>query len=65
MNADADWGIFGTFPLEEEGSPVILTTCECGSSVTMGKDDHWTYHSDYCPLHDQRTFENYKQNRKD
>lgn len=27
--------------------------CECGSSVTLGKDDHPSLHSDYCPLKKQ------------
>jgi hypothetical protein len=25
-------------------------TCECGVSKTLGKDDHWQFHSDYCPI---------------
>jgi len=30
--------------------------CTCGASITMGKDDHHTFHSDYCPLSDSIVF---------
>jgi len=23
--------------------------CECGTTITMGDDDSWEFHSDYCP----------------
>jgi len=26
------------------------TKCECGTTIAMGKDDHPSYHSDWCPI---------------
>jgi hypothetical protein len=31
--------------------------CTCGATITMGKDDHWQFHSDYCEI--------YKEGKKD
>lgn len=25
--------------------------CTCGVTITMGKDDHWHFHSDYCDVY--------------
>ena len=27
--------------------------CTCGVTITMGKDDHWHFHSDYCPVYEK------------
>lgn len=29
----------------------VKPKCECGSSVTLGKEDHPQFHSDYCPIY--------------
>ena len=34
----------------------LKSKCTCGATKTMGKDDHWSYHSDYCDLSNQTTF---------
>lgn len=54
MNSDADWGL--TWPVEEEVPESLKKKCTCGASIAMGKDDHWSYHSDYCDLSDQTSF---------
>jgi len=35
-----------------DGTDPVTTVykCTCGASITMGKDDHPQWHSDYCPL---------------
>lgn len=25
-------------------------TCECGSTIALGRDDHDSFHADYCPV---------------
>jgi hypothetical protein len=31
--------------------PKQKTPCHCGTTITMGKEDHPHYHSDYCPVY--------------
>jgi hypothetical protein len=55
MNDNDYWWNQGTD--DNRTAPTIMVKCECGVSLTLGKkDDHWTFHSDYCPLSNATTF---------
>ena len=47
--AEYDW-LQGTLP-ETKEEPI---KCECGSSITLGKDDSWELHSDYCNCYKEK-----------
>ena len=46
--ANIGWGYY----LGDDTYPEVKTVpmCECGASITMGKDDASIFHSDYCLL---------------
>jgi len=54
-SSDWDWGL----PVGQANEAIpdsLKSKCTCGASKAMGKDDHWSFHSDYCDLANQTTF---------
>lgn len=55
---DSDWNNDYSYWIPDE---IPLTKkCTCGTSITMGQDDHIDYHSDYCEMKEN---ENSKTNK--
>jgi hypothetical protein len=48
--AGLTWDYF-TPPNIPPAKPPQGPKCSCGTSKTMGKDDHWSHHSDWCDVY--------------
>jgi hypothetical protein len=42
---DGYW-VQASTPIEKKDSP----KCQCGTSITLGRDDHPMHHSSWCPV---------------
>jgi hypothetical protein len=47
------WSTPDEWGYDDDGAPIREHKCECGVTITMGKDDHPEYHSDYCPIYER------------
>lgn len=43
------WGDF--IKQQDDLNQLFQPKCECGTQITMGKDDNPSMHSDYCPIY--------------
>jgi hypothetical protein len=50
LGQDAHWWTDWTPDGEAYRGPA---KCECGASITMGKDDHYSFHSTWCPMYEE------------
>lgn len=56
--ADGTWYENSFKQLHGEFIAVNKPKCDCGTTITLGKDDHAMYHSDWCEIKKQYEKEN-------